>query len=179
MRCVDELVRRGYTEFKRAFEDNPNHIIDISLPIDGEEGYAIHFNPAYDRKELDKRNMKRFLDGVVSLYDEGKKLLVESAESTMKLNGRHVYWISDDYTQCCYKTTESPDFGFEWQIVEKDEFKTVLQRNYDIPLENSGGSSGWCTLTSIDYSWDRLWRAMFKSMALRIIGKNQSVRSLL
>lgn len=178
MICAKELKRRGHSEFKRAFEDNPNHIIDISLPEDGGKGRSIRFNPAYDREKLDYRNMKRFLDGVVSLYNEGKKLLGSVSESAMKLTGRYTYWISDDFTQGVYTATESSEFCFEWNLVAKDEFAAMEQMNREEVLKTPVDSKGWNRLSPTCYSWDKLWRAMFKSMALRTIEKDKSVQKL-
>lgn len=173
--CANELLHRGHKEFDRPFEENKRHIINIDGNITENGNYSIGFDPDYDRNALDKRNMKRLLDGVASLYKEGRELI--GNPEGMALKAHYVCWVPDDFSKIYFKTVEADAFQFEWMVVSESEFKDIFEmKRTALPDERAEWTR--CILSPAMYSWSQLWRAIFMSMTLNTIGRGKNTIAL-
>lgn len=145
--CADELLHRGLNSFTRPFEDNPYCIVNKDM-----SGFAGERDA-----ELDKRNTRKFFEGIMDFYRESVKLLRAYSGSRLSLRGHHQYWVLSDFSLAYYQTIDEDDFQFEWKEVTANE------------LPDNRNRLGWSVLRPINCSWVLLWKTMLKLMALRSI----------
>lgn len=172
-KCMEELKKRGYTEIERVWKKcqtaivgkrrmkklNKNNLLNADKLDIQDEIAGTGLEVCQNEDLIKHENLEIFIQKIQIFYDECCEKL--GTEFYDHIGKRQKYLIELDETFSDLKVKKSENF-----IIKKNSKESNC-----IPLENYEKID----LQYIQFSWYKLWRIMFKNMALRYLGINKSM----
>ena len=162
--CImEELEKRGIEPVYRPWEK----IVDYH--ISKEDKHCIEYKEDFDREEVDKSNMKKFLGQFEEFFEKNKKKFGRCSEKVFELKNTYILVVEDNMEGYVYGVKESNSFSVEvyFKSENEDLYKEIV--NDFSHTMRKYVKCGSTLLVSCNYSWYKLWRILNRTLFLSYI----------
>ena len=162
--CImEELEKRGIEPVYRPWKK----IVDYH--ISKEDKHCIEYKEDFDREEVDKSNMKKFLGQFEEFFEKNKKKFGRCSEKVFELKNTYILVVEDNMEGYVYGVKESNSFSVEvyFKSENEDLYKEIV--NDFSHTMRKYVKCGSTLLVSCNYSWYKLWRILNRTLFLSYI----------